>query len=216
MLHSCRTIVHSHQQCVRVFHFSTSLPTLWTSVLLIIGVLVGQASCFPGRVLWHSLWIGWGTRARRQCPSFKGWPAIFPDWAPSIWMGFGDTEAKVSEEPRTSPPPPSPSAPDTLMPTIWGKCPNTFGSSHLSLYNPSANSLGKGYLEIALVWWSEWATCKTQTQTIFWNSEAFQNCSLTHWIPYLGLENVPALTESSVRHYSSTWEKNAKECILII
>lgn len=66
-------------------------------------------------------------------------------------MGSGDTEAEVSEEPRISPPHPSSSAPDTLMPTIWGKSLNTFGSSYLSLYNPSASSLGKGYLEIAPV-----------------------------------------------------------------
>ena len=119
-----------------------------------------------------------GHKGQQAVPTFHGWLAVFPDLAPSMWMGSGDTEAEVLEEPRISPSS-LPSAPDTLMPTIWGKPPNTFGSSHLSLYNPSGSSLGKGYLEIALVWWSEWVTCKTQTQTIFWNFEAFQNCSLT-------------------------------------
>lgn len=54
----------------------------------------------------------------------------------------------------------------------------------------------KCYLKIALVWLSEWVICKTQTQTVFRNPKAFQDCSLTHLIPYLGLENVPAPTKS--------------------
>lgn len=79
-----------------------------------------------------------------------------------------------------------------------GKSPNIFGSYHLSFSNPGSSSLGekKCYLKIALVWLSEWVICKTQTQTVFRNPKAFQDCSLTHLIPYLGLENVPAPTKS--------------------
>lgn len=89
-----------------------------------------------------------------------------------------------------------PSASDSLTPTVWGQNPNTSGSYRLSLYKPCCNSLGKGYLEIALAWLSEWANCETRTQTSFGNPEESQACSLAHVIPYLGLENVPALTRT--------------------
>ena len=93
-----------------------------------------------------------GPDSQQAVLPFQGRPAVFPDLAPSVQMDFGETEAEGTEEPRISPPPPSPSASDTVTPTSGSKSPNAFGSSHLSLYNPSASSLGKGYLEIALVW----------------------------------------------------------------
>lgn len=161
-----------------------------------------------GSKIW--LWVEWGSAAFRGLACLS-W--LSPKHADGLWGSRGRRRRRAQNFP-------SPSSPfDTLTPTIGIETPNAFASSHLSLYNPSASSLGKGYLEIALVWWSEWETCKTQTQTISWNPEAFQNCSLTHWIPYLGLENIPALTKS---HHSSTWDPktpvdiNAGERTLII
>lgn len=96
---------------------------------------------------------------------------------------------------------PAPAAPPSFqLLTVWhppseDKNLNTSGSYHLSLYESCSNSSGNRYLEIVLAWLSEWVNCKTQTQTSSGNPEESQACSLTHVIPYSGLEDVLALTK---------------------
>lgn len=131
------------------------------------GLLLGRAACFHS---WQPLaQSNWEVRLKQRSPA-------------SI-----SSSCLSSSSPLTS-------ASDDLTPTIWGQNLNTSGSYHLSLYKPCSNSPGKGYLEIALACLSEWANCKTQTS--FGNPEGPQACSLAHVIPYLGLENVPALTRT--------------------
>lgn len=121
-----------------------------------------KSSCLAFLTEFYDMLLGRvGCRQQAEgacCPS---------DLAPNLLQqrDFVETEAEVqrawhffflSQQPL---PPSLPSALD-LTPTIEGKSPNAFGSFHLPLCNPSASSLGKGYLEIALVRCSEWAMCK--------------------------------------------------------